>query len=571
MTAESNTNNMPSEQEIQQQKSEAYQALSSFHETVSSTADGITTGDGQSVSPASLLAGLDLGLEDEDVPMAECWDCKDGAITYVVPMDPAAGLKKGVISKPYKSNVQIQMDFSSLLSAASGAKTKKKGLRLVETIQFVEKDGTSSSMPFSRSIALGANIDVDSVDGSYSLDDTLATNSDTVFPLPLLPPSLLVGGIQPTDVKMVVEHTVAVSELERSRCFLLYGDADGGETGETSGETDETGHNYRLLGVVLSEETKKLPQQANDGIQDAVIESSDLFDLGQSKPPSPLLPLDVLEINQDSDDSKVDDDKMDKLFKALDKHNKRVMESASSSSEDGTPSSTKHVSTMEKHSMGMFGLSSGVWLGDTFIREAIPSKDQLDRIRETRQMGFGKSTSKSSSKGNNKESEDGFGNWHIGVQKATLNFQWDYDSKVVQSYEFGKCFGTMTSTSCMANSKSSGTVVVNEGRAMKKREERRVIWDMDGGAYVAGLIGSSYFRAPRYMTFSQSRSSLASYLTEFIVFYKPAKEAASTSSDDDTEKAAEHYASRIARLYNSNDGGLLQGSTAFFSLKQHGI
>ena len=48
----------------------------------------------------------------------------------------------------------------------------------MESIQFDNEGGDSddddafSSLPFVRSIPLGANVDVDSVDWSYSLDDT---------------------------------------------------------------------------------------------------------------------------------------------------------------------------------------------------------------------------------------------------------------------------------------------------------------------------------------------------------------------------------------------------------------
>ena len=107
-------------------------------------------------------------------------------------------------------------------------------------------------------------------------------------------------------------------------------------------------------------------------------------------------------------------------------------------------------------------------------------------------------------------------------------------------------------------------MVLNEGRRTKKKEERRIIWDMDGGAYIAGLIGSSYFRAPRYISFTQSEgySSSDAYLTEFLVFF------ASKRGIVDDGTMPELYCSRSSRLYNANDGSLMQGSTAFFSREQ---
>jgi hypothetical protein len=35
----------------------------------------------------------------------------------------------------------------------------------------------------------------------------------------------------------------------------------------------------------------------------------------------------------------------------------------------------------------------------------------------------------------------------------------------------------------------------------------------------------------------------------------------------DEDACPEYYCSRTSRLYNANDGSLMQGSTAFFSLK----
>jgi hypothetical protein len=85
------------------------------------------------------------------------------------------------------------------------------------------------------------------------------------------------------------------------------------------------------------------------------------------------------------------------------------------------------------------------------------------------------------------------------------------------------------------------------------------------------------------MTFSQSRSfSADAYLTEFLEFYQPEGRDDESSFDsdggsrglDDTatlidneDACPEYYCSRTS-WYNANDGSLMQGSTAFFSLKQ---
>ena len=164
----------------------------------------------------------------------------------------------------------------------------------------------------------------------------------------------------------------------------------------------------------------------------------------------------------------------------------------------------------------MFGLASGVWLGDTFVREAIPTS--LSRARALRDdwrrnkkglSGKKGTTETNTPKKGRRDStinEDRFATWNVGVQKVALRFDWDYREGISQSYTYGKVMGACTSLSSMANIKSDGVVVLNESKraASRKREGRRVVWDMDGGAYIAGLVGSSYFRIPRYMTFSKS-------------------------------------------------------------------
>eukprot|EP00571_Detonula_confervacea_P008200 CAMPEP_0172322168 /NCGR_PEP_ID=MMETSP1058-20130122/45166_1 /TAXON_ID=83371 /ORGANISM="Detonula confervacea, Strain CCMP 353" /LENGTH=658 /DNA_ID=CAMNT_0013037829 /DNA_START=46 /DNA_END=2019 /DNA_ORIENTATION=+ len=578
-----NNDNMPSQEEIAQQKSEAYNALSSFHETSSlaqsSPSDQIK----------SLLQGLDtigMGDDEEEQIKPDNWMCKTGAVTYTVPMDPAAGLKHGIISKPYKCSVQLEMDLGELRGGV-----KRRGLRLVESIQFGE-DGDDLSMPFVRSIPLGANVDVDAVDGSYSLDDTVVADQVSVEspPLPLLPPSLL-AGVDPMAVRFLVEHTLAVSETERCRCFLLYGHVVSDDTVTSNSdeededdigdedfaimaakkakkglESDKKERNYRLLGVVLAEETKAMPEDQEQTSDDEEVDYASDFISQVIESPSPAQspssPLDLLEINP----SESKDDKMDRLMQSLDKHNKQVMDSATDSGNDN--GNTK----MERHSLGMFGLTSGVWLGDTFVRESIPSMGQLSRARQSRQKGFGKKTATDNEIDDGKE-EDRFATWHMGVQKVALLFAWDYSKSISQSYTYGKVMGTATSFSSMANIKSDGIVVVDQARRTKKREERRVVWDMDGGAYVAGLIGSNYFRAPRYMSFTQSRSySADAYLTEFMVFYRPENDASQLNSSSNKSKpldgemeedaTPEYYCSRTSRLYNANDGSLMQGSTA---------
>ena len=186
--------------------------------------------------------------------------------------------------------------------------------RRLESIQFGndsnDDDDDNLSIPFVRSIPLGANVDVDAVDGSYSLDDAIQPSSAEAVDSDggggesspsLLPPSLLVGAMDPTSIRFVVEQTLATSETERCRCFFLYGDAASGNGDGLSSSQEEDDEeessmgydeddfiiaarkakeisiskrnesevstsdgsetNYRLMGVILAEETKVMSKQ----------------------------------------------------------------------------------------------------------------------------------------------------------------------------------------------------------------------------------------------------------------------------------------------------------------------
>ena len=610
-SSSASNDNMPTQDEISQQKSEAYNALSSYHETSTSFTSSSST------QIQSLLQGLDtIGMtttELDEENKAEYWSCNKGAITYPITMDRSQGLKKGIISKPYKCPVQIEIDLGEL-----SGRTKRKGLRLVESWNNDESSSMGgSSIPFVRSIPLNDNVDVDAADGSYSLDDSSRIieaddeeeEEEPSAILPLLPSSLL-GGIQQSPT-YVIEHTLAVSETERCRCFLLYGNDDEMSINNNNnivtddknemGEEDDfavlaakqakqsrrrkenkskkrngTEKSYVLTGVILAEETKVMPKEdekLKDDDTDDDYAADFISQMIETTPAtatsySPSSPLDLLQIADESEGNE-EDDKMNRLMKSIDKHNQRVMDSAMDDSGGVGNALTK----MEMTSIGMFGLTSGVWLGDTFIREHI--SPELYRARQTRDQktktkGFG-SKKRDSERDDEDEGEDMFATWCMGVQKVALLFSWDYHRSFTQSYTWGKCMGTPTSFSSMANIKSDGIVVVNEGRRTKNREEKRVIFDIDGVQYVGGLIGSVYFKAPRYMTFSPTKEySAEAWVTEFLVFYQPVKgddEAKSLDAPSEEEVVPEHYCSRIARLI-ANDGSLLQGSTAFFSLKQ---
>jgi hypothetical protein len=182
-------NSMPLNDKIEMRKREAYAALSLLHETSSSL-----------LNASSLLSMLSLrmwsifhGLEDKyDETLssllsrrAEYWSCIFGATSYAVPMDPAADIGIGRPSRPYCCTVSVMadMDIDGGRGRGRGSLGRRRGrggLRLVETIQPLStaggEDVVGDAMPFIHLLSLGTNIDVDPVDGSYSLEDVIVMN-----------------------------------------------------------------------------------------------------------------------------------------------------------------------------------------------------------------------------------------------------------------------------------------------------------------------------------------------------------------------------------------------------------
>jgi hypothetical protein len=182
-------NSMPSNDEIATQKREAYAVLSSFHETSSSLPDTLLSSSMSSSRMWSIFCGLEdkcnESLSSSLSRCAEYWLCINGATSYAVPMDPAAGIGIGRPSRPYCCLVSVMADIDvdgggGKGRGLSGRRSGRGGLRLLETIQPISaaggEDVVEDAMPFVRLLSLGANVDVDPVDGSYSLDDVVVVN-----------------------------------------------------------------------------------------------------------------------------------------------------------------------------------------------------------------------------------------------------------------------------------------------------------------------------------------------------------------------------------------------------------
>ncbi len=125
----------------------------------------------------------------------------------------------------------------------SGRRRGRGGLRLVEMIQPISaaggEDVVEDAMPFVCLLSLGANVDVDPVNGSYSLDDLIVMNrpspnnedndddnddddsdgdSGRFSTLPLLPASTFIvigSGGMPSLMKRIISTSLLLCEFVR--------------------------------------------------------------------------------------------------------------------------------------------------------------------------------------------------------------------------------------------------------------------------------------------------------------------------------------------------------------------
>jgi hypothetical protein len=182
-------NSMPSNDEIATQKCEAYAALSLFHKRLSSLPDASSL----LLMSSSRMWLIFRGLKDKyhesssllSLRRAEYWSCIDGVTLYMVLMDPAANIGIGRPSRPYRCMVSVMADIDVNGGGgggrgSSGRRRGRGGLRLVETVQPISaaggEDVIEDVMPFSCLLSLGANVDIDPVNGSYSLDNVVVVN-----------------------------------------------------------------------------------------------------------------------------------------------------------------------------------------------------------------------------------------------------------------------------------------------------------------------------------------------------------------------------------------------------------
>jgi hypothetical protein len=201
----------------------------------------------------SIFCGLkdkyDKSSSSSSSRRAEYWSCIYRATSYAVLMDPAAGIGIGRQSRPYCCTVSGMADIDVDGSGGGGRgllgrKRGRGGLRLVETIQLISategEDVVEDAMPFVCLLSLGANVDVNPNDGSYSLDNVVVVNRPSpnddnnddnnndddgngnggrFSTLPLLPASTFIvigSGGTPSLTRRIISTSLLLREFARS-------------------------------------------------------------------------------------------------------------------------------------------------------------------------------------------------------------------------------------------------------------------------------------------------------------------------------------------------------------------
>ena len=332
---------------------------------------------------------------------------KGKAISFSVTADVAAGIVRRKTSPEYKTSIKLGLG--------------DDGMSMTETFDFENKI-SSRTVPL-----ITSNMDVDSVDGSYSLDTSLPNI-----------PSAIVGTEMLTQFG--VEHCIAVNDDARVRCVALYSVDEG-----------------VLARVVVMHERRVKDDLKTK--QDLLAMSSDI-DRIVDKIAGQVKGTDSKESSDSTAEIPDDHERLERLHKAI---------HSSSSSE-----------ALSLYPMSLLELSSGVWLGDAIVRDlpnvAVSPFDSGSGFRAKR------------SATTNAERRD-FANWDVGVQKNAWRWIWKLGDSIRQEDEVGNAMGAPMADE-LAKS-LSGTVCVNESLARRiPKDERMVYIDWDNGDYVGFMLGS---------------------------------------------------------------------------------
>lgn len=370
------------------------------------------------------------------------------AISFTVSEDTAAGILQKKTSDEYKLDVKLAYE--------------RGDLAISETFSW--KDEENKATKSSRNLSLSSsNVDIDAVDASYSADSSLPNI-----------PSAVTGTEK--FIQFAVEQCIAVSDDERVRLFALYQD--------------------KLVRVVVCEE-KRMPEKT-------ALAASNLEQ--QSSVTDKLSTSDLIELQQDVDRlvdriaGQVQGNTLNPKSNAsigsssspqqrIDRLQEVFVGSASNNRENNKKS--KEGPRLFRHTMSLLDLTSGVWLGDSIIRDfpTIPSANSSEKASG---KGFGSSAPSlsGSQKTTNKAAD--FASWEVGVQKIARQWLWDFGDEIRQVNEAGKALGTEMEP--VLGKSLSGAVCGKESFSRRIPKEDRMVYvdwnDGNGGDHVGFLLGS---------------------------------------------------------------------------------
>eukprot|EP00560_Eucampia_antarctica_P002155 CAMPEP_0197840472 /NCGR_PEP_ID=MMETSP1437-20131217/45629_1 /TAXON_ID=49252 ORGANISM="Eucampia antarctica, Strain CCMP1452" /NCGR_SAMPLE_ID=MMETSP1437 /ASSEMBLY_ACC=CAM_ASM_001096 /LENGTH=644 /DNA_ID=CAMNT_0043450095 /DNA_START=30 /DNA_END=1965 /DNA_ORIENTATION=- len=560
-SSSSSPSSLPNEDDLKRQKSEAVVSLSDYH-------DGT-------------------------------WQCVNGATSFSISSDVAAGIIRKSKSMPYQTSVNVRLSSANLKMAETFSWQKSSSNNNNYNNNDDNNGDDDSWTALTRSVPLGSSIDIDSVDASYSVDQALMD---------------LPHAISGTDalIKFGIEHVLAVQDDQRVRSFCLYGMDD------------------RLVRVVIANEIRKTTTTVEKVeppliklVQDQDEEMSNSIEQLFSNTKSTKQPLTQMQqlqdkiaannnniINRDDQqtamerytitmfglslgpwlgDSVIRDRS---LYSSNDNNNNNNSNGNSNGRKDleadNIINRDDQQTAMERYTITMFGLSLGPWLGDSVIRDRslYSSNDNNNNSNSNGngKKGFGSSKESSQRKQDQPKQDaaqtslsssmDGFAEWTIGVQKVAMQYKWDFGDTVRHVWESGRSMGV---AACLTLPKSSmGTL--NE-KFMSKRiqpeEDRMLYIDYDMGAYAGFTLGSVYLKVPTFLFFSQMNAEklVHPFVTQFAVFQKsgdgadPASLTSAITPNDKDNPSCEIICSKMMRVYDNN-GQLKQGITSFLTLQQ---
>ena len=341
------------------------------------------------------------------------------ARSFSVTADVAAGIVQRK-TIPYTTRIQLGTQSEAAL---------------LETMEW--NDGDS----FHRSSSLNqSNMDVDAVDASYSLDATLPD-----FPTALAGTSKL--------PHFMIEHCIAMSDDQRARCFVLYG-------------VDQN-----LIRVIVCSE-KRI--EDNRGSSTTSLSAKDLVEMQRD--------VDRL-VDKITGGAQATNGKKTMTPEQVEDHGDRLNRLQRALDQSVPSNDDNSDNALKPHSVSLLELSSGVWLGDSIIRD-IP---MVPVSPLQRGKGFGM-TDRDSKRLSTQKERLPFASWSVGVQKVAWRLMWNFGEEIRQVNDFGKAMGAELAEALTKD--LSGSVCVNEGLSRRiPRDERMVYidWNEDN---VGFLIGS---------------------------------------------------------------------------------